>query len=62
MASSAYKIVSKSKIVLMEAAGNTGRKTWKTGRPGEIYQKWNMSSGNKRIDVPALCKDKFIKK
>ena len=29
MASSAYKIVSKSEIVLMEAAGNNGKKNLK---------------------------------
>ena len=35
MVSSADIIVSKSEIVFKEVVGNTGRKTWKTGEPGQ---------------------------
>ena len=35
MVSSADIIASKSEIVFKEVVGNTGRKTWKTGEPGQ---------------------------
>ena len=45
-----YQIVSKSKVVLKEATDNAGRKTWKRGRPGEIYQNCETAGGTGRID------------
>lgn len=30
--------------------GNTGRKPWQAGKPGEIYQKWETPGGNGRLE------------
>lgn len=45
----AHEIVSKSKVVLMERVGNTGRKLLKPGRPGEVHENRETPGGTERV-------------
>lgn len=52
------EIASMSTIVLMEVTGNTGRKTWQAGRPGEVYQNREKTGGTRRFGRLHLLIDK----
>ena len=52
----ADEIVIESNIVSNDVAYNTGRKTWQTDRPREIYQSWDTPGDTKRPDRSAWQK------